>query len=43
MAAADDAPVDLYIAAYPDPDAIIERNLATMQRLGADGYRALLD
>lgn len=28
--------------AYPDPGAIIERNIATLQRLGADGWRKLL-
>ncbi|MGY0504841.1 DUF1415 domain-containing protein [Luteimonas sp. e5] len=31
------------VAAYPDPDRIIQRNLQTMRRLGHAGYRALLD
>jgi hypothetical protein len=30
------------VAAYPDPDAIIERNIATVTALGVDGYRKLL-
>jgi len=28
--------------AYPEPDRIIERNIATMQKLGADGVQKLL-
>jgi hypothetical protein len=31
------------VEAFPDPDAIVERNLATMARLGAGGYRKLLE
>ncbi len=34
--------VERAVAAYPDPDVIVERNLATLERLGADGWRALL-
>ena len=34
--------VDRAVAAYPEPDAIIERNVATMRELGADGYADLL-
>ena len=30
------------VAAYPDPDAIVERNVATLERLGIDGYVRLL-
>jgi hypothetical protein len=30
------------VAAYPDPDAIVERNIATLRRLGAEGWRTLL-
>ena len=30
------------VAAYPDPDAIVERNIETLARLGADGFRKLL-
>ena len=35
--------VDRAVAAYPEPDAIIERNVATMRELGAQGFRKLLD
>lgn len=38
-----EASIDRAVEAYPEPDGIIERNLATMQRLGNDGYRDLLD
>lgn len=31
------------VAAFPDPDAIVSRNIQAMARLGLDGYRALLD
>jgi uncharacterized protein len=34
--------LDRAVEAYPEPDAIVERNLATMEALGLDGYRALL-
>lgn len=34
--------IDRAVAAYPDPDAIIERNQATMRRLGPDGLRRVL-
>ncbi|WP_202839670.1 DUF1415 domain-containing protein [Luteimonas saliphila] len=34
--------VDRAVAAYPEPDAIIERNIATVRALGFDGWRALL-
>jgi hypothetical protein len=34
--------VDRAVAAYPEPDAIIERNVATMRELGAGGYAKLL-
>ena len=35
--------VDRAVAAYPEPDAIIERNVATVRELGAGGFRKLLD
>jgi len=35
--------IDRAVAAYPEPDAIIERNLATMRELGAEGFRKLLE
>jgi len=31
------------VAAFPDPDAIVERNVQTLQRLGADGWRRLFE
>ena len=31
------------VAAFPDADAIVERNLATLRRLGIDGWRKLLE
>ena len=34
--------VDRAVAAYPEPDAIIERNVATMRELGIEGFRKLL-
>ena len=37
-----EASIDRAVAAYPEPDAIIERNVATMRELGADGFRKLL-
>jgi len=35
--------VDRAVAAYPEPDSIVERNVATMRELGAEGFRKLLD
>ncbi len=35
--------LDRAVAAYPDPDAIVQRNLETMEKLGLDGLRRLLD
>ncbi|MCJ0826605.1 DUF1415 domain-containing protein [Luteimonas sp. 50] len=29
------------VAAFPDPDAIVERNLETLRKLGAEGWRRL--
>ena len=34
--------VDRAVAAYPEPDSIIERNVATMQELGIAGFEQLL-
>jgi hypothetical protein len=34
--------IDRAVAAYPDPEAIVGRNLARMAQLGADGWRQLL-
>ena len=38
-----EASIERAVAAFPDPDAIVERNIATMRRLGVAGYRGLLD
>lgn len=37
-----EASLDRAVEAYPEPDVIIERNIAAMDRLGNDGYRKLL-
>lgn len=37
-----EASIDRAVAAYPDPDVIVDRNIATMERLGPQGYYALL-
>ena len=34
--------VERAVAAFPDPDVIVERNLQTLQKLGHAGWRALL-
>ena len=36
-----EASIDRAVAAYPDPDVIVERNIATMRRLGVEGFRRL--
>lgn len=38
-----EASVDRAVEAYPDPDAIIGRNIATVRALGFEGWRALLE
>jgi len=38
-----EASVDRAVEAYPDPDAIVQRNIATVRALGFEGWRALLD
>ena len=37
-----EASIDRAVAAYPDPDVIVERNIATLERLGVDGWRRLM-
>ena len=34
--------VERAVAAFPDPDVIVERNIATLDRLGAEGFKRLL-
>jgi hypothetical protein len=36
-----EASVERAVAAFPDPDAIVERNIATLEKLGIDGWRKL--
>ena len=33
--------VERAVAAFPDPDAIVERNIETLRKLGVDGWRRL--
>ena len=35
--------VERAVEAFPDPDAIVDRNIETMERLGLDGYLKLLE
>ncbi|PJK13650.1 hypothetical protein CO613_09380 [Lysobacteraceae bacterium NML07-0707] len=37
-----EASIDRAVAAYPSPEGIIARNIATMEKLGHTGYQALL-
>lgn len=37
-----EASIDRAVAAYPEAAAIFERNIATLRRLGAEGWRRLL-
>ncbi len=34
--------VERAVAAFPDPDVIVERNIATLDRIGVDGFKKLL-
>lgn len=38
-----EASLDKAVAAYPDADVIVERNLKAMAKLGLEGFRRLLD
>ncbi len=38
-----EASIDRAVAAFPDPDVIVERNIATLEKLGIEGYRRLLE
>lgn len=38
-----EASLDKAVAAYPDADAIVERNLETMGKLGIDGFQQIID
>lgn len=37
-----EASIDRAVAAYPDPDVIVERNIATLEALGLEGWRKLM-
>lgn len=37
-----EASIDRAVAAFPDPESIYERNIATVRRLGHEGWRKLL-
>jgi hypothetical protein len=36
-----EASVERAVAAFPDPEAIVERNIATLEKLGQEGWRKL--
>ena len=38
-----EASVERAVAAFPDPDAIVERNIATLDALGVEGWRKLME
>lgn len=38
-----EASVERAVAAFPDPDAIVDRNIEAMERLGVAGYLRLLE
>jgi len=38
-----EASVERAVAAFPDPEVIVERNIATLEKLGIEGYRRLLE
>lgn len=38
-----EASVERAVAAFPDPDAIVERNLAALDALGHEGWRKLME
>ncbi|WP_222565287.1 DUF1415 domain-containing protein [Novilysobacter antarcticus] len=35
--------IDRAVEAFPDPEEIVERNIARLEQLGLEGYRRLLD
>ena len=38
-----EASVERAVAAFPDPEAIVERNIATLEKLGTEGWRKLME
>jgi hypothetical protein len=37
-----EASIDRAVAAFPDPEVIVERNIATLEKLGRDGWDELM-
>jgi len=37
-----EASIDRAVAAFPDPDVIVERNIATLEELGSEGWNELM-
>lgn len=37
-----EASIDRAVAAFPNPDVIVERNIATLEQLGVEGWRKLM-
>jgi len=37
-----EASIDRAVAAFPDPDVIVERNIATLEKLGREGWDELM-
>jgi len=38
-----EASIDRAVAAFPDPDVIVERNIATLEELGVEGWKRLME
>ena len=38
-----EASIDRAVAAFPDPDVIVERNIATLEKLGPEGWDRLME
>ena len=38
-----EASIDRAVAAFPDPDVIVERNIATLEKLGREGWDRLME
>lgn len=37
-----EASIDRAVAAFPDPDVIVDRNIATLEKLGVEGWKRLM-
>ncbi|MET3931792.1 hypothetical protein ABIE51_003679 [Lysobacter sp. OAE881] len=38
-----EASIDRAVAAFPDPDVIVKRNIATLEELGVEGWKRLME